>query len=111
MTHMGQDGHHDLMLPKTPTALNVADAKRSFSDLIGRVAYGRETIVIMRRGRPVAKLVPLDAAPEPRHPAEITGWLEDDDPFLQAVDAIVEARHEHVSRVLSPKPSRKRKRR
>ncbi|MFQ5792907.1 MAG: type II toxin-antitoxin system Phd/YefM family antitoxin, partial [Acidobacteriota bacterium] len=39
------------------SAVNVADAKRQFSDLLGKVAYGRETIVITRRGRPMAKLV------------------------------------------------------
>ena len=36
-------------MPKT-TTINVADAKRHFADLLGRVAYGRETITITRRG-------------------------------------------------------------
>jgi len=31
-------------------ALSVAEAKKHFSDLIGRVAYGKEEIVIMKRG-------------------------------------------------------------
>ena len=42
------------------TSLNVAEAKKQFSDLLGRVAYGGETIVITRRGKPMAKLVPPD---------------------------------------------------
>ncbi len=41
------------------TSLNVAEAKKRFSDLLGRVAFGGETILITRRGNPMAKLVPL----------------------------------------------------
>jgi prevent-host-death family protein len=49
------------------TSLNVAEAKKQFSDLLGRVAYGGETILITRRGKPMAKLVPPDATePEQR---------------------------------------------
>jgi prevent-host-death family protein len=95
-----------------PRAVNVADAKRDFSDLLGRVSYGRESIVIMRRGKPIAKLVPLDAE-EPPHPATLRGWLEDDDPFLEAIEAIVENRQRHTPRVLSRRrrAARKAKRR
>ncbi len=41
------------------TSLNVAEAKKRFSDLLGRVAFGGETFLITRRGKPMAKLVPL----------------------------------------------------
>ena len=41
------------------TSLNVAEAKKRFSDLLGRVAYGGETILITRRGKPMAKMVPV----------------------------------------------------
>ena len=52
------------MVKKTKKrAVSVADAKREFSDLLGRVAYGRETIIITRRGRPMAKLVPIAEEP------------------------------------------------
>ncbi len=44
------------------TSLNVAEAKRRFSDLLGRVADGGETILITRRGKPMAKLVPVAQA-------------------------------------------------
>ena len=50
-------------------SLNVAEAKKRFSDLLGRVAYGGETIVITRRGKPMAKLVPTGAA-EAEHQTE-----------------------------------------
>jgi prevent-host-death family protein len=36
---------------------NVAEAKAQFSDLLARAEAG-ETVEILRRGRPVAKLVP-----------------------------------------------------
>lgn len=44
------------------TSLNVAEAKKHFSDLLGRVAYGGEIILITRRGKPMAKLVPAEDA-------------------------------------------------
>jgi len=39
-------------------AVNLGDAKAHLSDLVSRAESGIET-VIMRRGRPVAKLVPI----------------------------------------------------
>ncbi|MCP3961785.1 MAG: type II toxin-antitoxin system Phd/YefM family antitoxin [bacterium] len=80
-------------------SMNVAEAKKQFSDLLGRVAYGGETVLITRRGKPMARLVPPDAATEPDHLANVSGWLDDDDPFLAEVDAIVEARSHHRPRV------------
>ncbi len=41
------------------TSLNVAEAKKRLSDLLGRVAETGETILITRRGKPMAKLVPV----------------------------------------------------
>lgn len=38
---------------------NLADAKANFSDLVGRAEAGEE-IEIKRRGRPVAKIVPIE---------------------------------------------------
>lgn len=81
---------------------NVAEAKRRFSDLLGRVAYGGETILITRRGKPMAKLVPVEEVKIP-HPADIEGWLEDDDPFFAEIDAIVATRIERTPRVVDGK--------
>ena len=49
-------------------AVNMLEAKTSLSRLVEAIELGREReIVIARNGRPVAKLVPLDAtAPGPR---------------------------------------------
>lgn len=44
-------------------AVNMLEAKSSLSRLVEAIELGREReIVIARNGRPVAKLVPLDAA-------------------------------------------------
>jgi len=44
----------------TAGALSVVEARRQFADLLGRVAYGREEIVIERTGRPMAVLINLE---------------------------------------------------
>lgn len=77
--------------------VGVADAKKWLSELLGRVAYGGETITIVKRGRPMARLVPV-AGPGAGHLAHVKGWLEDDDPFLAAMDEIVSARHARPAR-------------
>jgi prevent-host-death family protein len=88
-------------MPKTNT-MNVADAKRHFADLLGCVAYGGETIIITRRGKPMARLVPIDADTAAPHVADAQGWLEDDDPFFPTIDRIVAERETHHPRVLRP---------
>jgi prevent-host-death family protein len=81
-------------------SVNVAEAKRRFSDLLGRVAYGGETVVITRRGRPMAKLVPHGVTGQDESLAAVRGWLADDDPFFERIDSIVAARAGHRPRVL-----------
>jgi prevent-host-death family protein len=77
--------------------VNVAEAKRRLSDLLGRVAYGGETVLITRRGRPMARLVPPGDVGEGL--AAARGWLEADDPFFAAVDSAIAARAKHRPRV------------
>jgi prevent-host-death family protein len=91
----------EIRMPKT-TTINVADAKRYFAALLGRVAYGGETIIITRRGKPMARLVPVDADIVAPHVADAQGWLEDDDPFFTTIDNIVAARETHHPRALRP---------
>jgi prevent-host-death family protein len=79
--------------------LNVAEAKKRFSDLLGRVAYGGESVLITRRGRPMARLVPVAGESAP-HLANVRGWLDDDDPFFEAVERIVASRSRRVPRAL-----------
>ena len=41
-------------------SINIADAKKHFSELIGRVAYAKEQLLITKRGKPMARLVPVE---------------------------------------------------
>ena len=41
-------------------ALSVAEAKRRFSDVLGAVRHRGERVIVERRGRPIAAIVPLD---------------------------------------------------
>ena len=79
--------------------VNVAEAKRRLSDLLGRVAYGGETVLITRRGRPMARLVPLGEVGEGQGLAAARGWLDADDPFFAAVDTAIAARAKHRPRI------------
>lgn len=75
----------------------VAEAKAHLSELIGEVAHGGQSVLITKRGRPMAKLVPVDAE-ERAHLAKMKGWLEADDPFFAAIDEIVAERAQHKPR-------------
>lgn len=81
--------------------VDVAEAKRHLSDLLGRVAYAKETITIAQRGKPMARLVPLGPAPEHRHVASARGWLEEGNDFFGVIEAIVKSRRGHIPRTLS----------
>lgn len=47
--------------------VNLADAKARLSELVERAAAG-ESVCITRRGKPVARLVPID---EPKKPIDV----------------------------------------
>lgn len=74
------------------THVSVAEAKKSLSELLGRVAYGGEAITILKRGRPMARLVPVETTRR-RTLAGVKGWLDDDDPFFTIIEDIVASRH------------------
>ena len=82
----------------TEDTINVAEAKKHFSELLGQVAYGKKHILITKRGKPMARLVPADEIDN--HLSNARGWLEDDDPFFDAIDRIIQERSKHVPRVL-----------
>jgi hypothetical protein len=46
----------------------------------------------------MARLVPADEID--LHLGKIRGWLEEDDPFFDAIDQIIQDRAKHVPRIL-----------
>ena len=80
-------------------SVNVAEAKKHLSELLGRVAYGKEQIIITKRGKPMARLVPAEG--EGRNLREVRGWLDEGDEFFHIIDLIIRARAEHTPRILS----------
>jgi len=82
----------------TEETVNVAEAKKHFSELLGQVAFGKKHILITKRGKPMARLVPPDDIN--MHLSQARGWLENDDPFFDEIDRIIQDRTKHVPRVL-----------
>jgi prevent-host-death family protein len=81
--------------------VSVADAKKSLSQLLGRVAYAQESITILKRGRPMARLVPVTDRRRSSL-ADVKGWLDPKDPFFAIMDQILTARHvRHFRRIQS----------
>lgn len=78
--------------------INIGEAKKHFSALLGEVAYGRKHIVITKRGRPMVRLIP--AAENDRHLSNAKGWLDDDDPFFTVLHRVVGNRSNHSSRTV-----------
>jgi len=83
----------------SPKTYSVAEAKKHFSDLLGRVAYGGESILISKRGKPLAMLVPSTREAAQDHLSRVEGWLEESDSFFDIVDQIVLERERHSPRI------------
>jgi len=82
---------------------NVVDAKKHFSEILSRVAYGGERIVISKRGKPLALLVPPSELHSEDHLSKTKGWLGNDDPFFNIINRIVGDRLTHTPRILKSK--------
>jgi len=78
---------------------SVAEAKKHFSEILSRVAYGHEHIMILKRGKPLAVLLPPQEASPEDHLPTVGGWLEEDDPFFAIMDQIVRDRKKHILRI------------
>lgn len=46
--------------------LPVSEARAQFSDLVNRVGYGKERIVLTRHGKPLVALVPAEELEDPQ---------------------------------------------
>lgn len=40
--------------------VTVSEARQSFADLVNRVAYRKERVLVTRHGRPIAAIVPME---------------------------------------------------
>ena len=87
----------------TEEKVNVAEAKKHFSELLGQVAFGKKHILITKRGKPMARLVPADELDT--HLRDAKGWLENSDPFFDIIEQIILDRSKHVPRMLKEIPA------
>ena len=85
------------------TSVSVVEAKQNLSDLLRRVADGKEVITITRRGKPIAKVVPVGLEASQPHIADAQGWLEEGDTYFKVIEKLVTDRLKHVPRALAKK--------
>ncbi len=68
------DGHQDGYLDEM-SEYSIAESKNQLPSLIDRMLAG-ESVTITRRGRPVARLTPVENQARPRSPVDLA-WLDD----------------------------------
>ena len=77
--------------------IDVSEAETQLSELLDRVASGDE-IVLLKAGKPLARLVPYEPPRQPRQPGRLAGriWIAPDfdetpDEIIAAVEGNLEA--------------------
>lgn len=68
-----------------PVSINTIEAKESFSDLMNRVSQQNERIILTRRDKPIAAIIPIDDF----HRLQL---LQDQEDVQEAIEALQEAR-------------------
>jgi len=63
--------------------VSVSEARETFAELVNRAAYGHERVRVVRRGRPVAAIVPIEDV-------ELLERLEDEVDLQAARDALAD---------------------
>jgi prevent-host-death family protein len=63
--------------------VSISEARETFADLVNRAAYGHERVRVVRRGRPVAAIVPIEDV-------ELLERLEDEVDLQAARDALAD---------------------
>lgn len=48
------------MSTPTDNQLSMAEAREHFAEVVNRAAYGKERLILTRRGRPLAAVVPVE---------------------------------------------------
>jgi prevent-host-death family protein len=91
------------------TIISATEAKRNFSELIGRAAYGHERIIIERKGKPMAAVIGMEdlrrlealesRAESETHPImrAFGGWADRED-LDELLDEIYTARERALGR-------------
>lgn len=79
--------------------VTTAELKSRLSEFLGAVSFRKETLIVTRRGRPIAQLCPYSGEP-PAHLSRVRGWLDDSDPFFSIMEGIVADRVRHTPRSL-----------
>lgn len=70
----------------TAIAINTADAKEQFVDLINRVAHNKERIILTRRGKEIAAIIPVEDL-------QLIQESQDKQDLHEAIDALKEVRN------------------
>lgn len=69
----------------TTSTISTIDAKEQFTDLVNRVAHSKERVILTRRGKEIAVLIPL----EDFHLLQAS---QDKNDLREAIDSLKEAR-------------------
>ncbi len=109
-SHNSQDSHYiyvhyvltisDIQEVEMKQTVSIADAKKHLSDLLGKVAYGKESITITKRGRPIAEIIPIEKREKPKHIVDVVGKIVAPRDFTQALEKIIADRKKHKPRLL-----------
>ena len=70
----------------TVTILNTLEAKEQFADLINRVAHSKERVILTRRGKEIAAIIPIEDL-------VLLQESQDSQDLREAIEALKEARH------------------
>jgi prevent-host-death family protein len=67
--------------------ISVAEARQNLSEVLGQVAFGHQSFIVTKKGKPVARIVPVEPSgrPRPRTLADVAGWLDSDDRFFKVL--------------------------
>lgn len=69
----------------TVTILNTLEAKEQFADLVNRVAHSKDRIILTRRGKEIAAIIPIEDL-------LLLQESQDSQDLREAIEALKEAR-------------------
>lgn len=69
----------------TTTLINTVDAKEQFTDLVNRVVHSKERVILTRRGKEIAAIIPIEDL-------DVIAASQDKSDLRDAIEALKEAR-------------------